>query len=47
VDAPCLDCGDPITVEMRDGRVTSADPPGGVGHLAFGFGPSRGRSYYL
>jgi hypothetical protein len=47
VDAPCLDCGDPVTVEMRDGRITWADPPGVVGHLAFGFGASRGRSYYL
>src|SRR6266566_138056 len=47
VDAACLDCGDPVTVEMRDGRITWADPPGLVGHLAFGFGASRGRSYYL
>ena len=28
VDAPCLDCGDPVTVEMRDGRITWVDPPG-------------------
>ena len=47
VDAPCLDCGDPVTVEMRDGRITWVDPPEVVGHLAFGFGPSRGRPYYL
>jgi hypothetical protein len=47
VDAACLDCGDPVTVEMRDGRITWVDPPGVVGHLAFGFGASRGRSYYL
>ncbi len=47
VDAPCLDCGDPVSVEMRDGRITWADPPGVVGHLAFGFGPSRGRPPYL
>jgi hypothetical protein len=36
-----------MTVEMRDGRITWADPPDLVGHLAFGFGASRGRSYYL
>ncbi|HET9922572.1 MAG TPA: organomercurial lyase [Methylomirabilota bacterium] len=47
VDAPCLDCGDPVSVEMRDGRITWIDPPGVVGHLAFGFGPSRGRPHYL
>ena len=29
VDAPCLDCGDPVTVEMRDGRLTWVDPPDG------------------
>ena len=47
IDAPCLDCGDGLTVEMRDGRLTRVDPAGVVGHLAFGFGPSRGRPYYL
>ena len=47
VDAPCLDCGEPVTVEMRDGEITRVDPSGVVGHLAFGFGPSRGRPPYL
>jgi hypothetical protein len=47
VDAPCLDCGDPVRVEMRDGRLVAADPPGVVGHLNWGFGPSRGRPPYL
>jgi len=47
VDAPCLDCGDPVTVEMRDGRIVWVDPPGVVGHLNYGFGPSRGRPPYL
>ena len=47
VDAACLDCSDPVTVEMRDGQITRVEPPGVVGHLAFGFGPSRGRAPYL
>jgi len=47
VDAPCLDCGDPVTVEMHDGHITWLDPQGLVGHLAFGFGASRGRPPYL
>ncbi len=47
VDAPCLDCGEPVTVEMRDGRITRREPAGLVGHLAFGFGASRGRPHYL
>ena len=46
IDAPCLDCGDPVTVEMRDGRIVWVDP-GVVGHLNYGFGPSRGRPPYL
>jgi Alkylmercury lyase len=47
IEAPCLDCGEPMRVEMRDGRLLSVDPPGVVGHLNYGFGPSRGRPPYL
>ena len=47
IEAPCLDCGDAIRVEMRDGRLITVDPPGVVGHLNYGFGPSRGRPPYL
>ena len=47
VDAPCLDCGDPVTLEMRDGRIVWVDPPGVVGHLNYGFGLSRGRPPFL
>jgi len=47
IDAACLDCGDPLTVEMLDGRLTWVDPPTVIGHLNFGFGPSRGRPPFL
>ncbi len=47
VEAPCLDCGDPVVVQMRDGRLLTVDPPGIVGHLNYGFGPSRGRPPFL
>jgi Alkylmercury lyase len=47
IEAPCLDCGEPIRVEMRDGRLVTVNPPGIVGHLNYGFGPSRGRPPYL
>jgi len=47
IDAPCLDCGDAVTVEMRDGRLTWVDPPGVVGHLNYGFGASRGKNFFL
>jgi len=47
IEAPCLDCGDPVRVDMLDGRLVTVDPPGVVGHLNYGFGPSRGRPPYL
>ena len=47
IDVACLDCGDPLTVEMLDGQLTRVDPPTVVGHLNYGFGPSRGRTPYL
>src|SRR5947208_13238496 len=47
IDAPCLDCGDPVTVEMRDGRIVWLDPPEVVGHLNYGFGASRGKPQFL
>ena len=33
VDAPCLDCGEPMMVEMRDGAFVRVEPAGIVGHL--------------
>ena len=47
IEAPCLDCGDPLVVEMRDGRLVTVEPSGVVGHLNLGFGPARGRPPYL
>ena len=47
VEAPCLDCGEPLVVEMRDGRLMYVSPPGIVGHLNYGFGASRGRPAFL
>ena len=47
IEAPCLDCGDPVRVDMLDGRLVTVDPPAIVGHLNYGFGPSRGRPAYL
>ncbi|UCF86335.1 MAG: hypothetical protein JSV50_07450 [Desulfobacteraceae bacterium] len=28
MDAPCLDCGSPIKVEMKDGEVLKTEPEG-------------------
>ena len=33
VDAPCLDCNDPLAIEMRDGQLLGAEPAGVIGHL--------------
>ncbi len=33
VDAPCLDCGEPLAFEMRDGQFLRVEPATMVGHL--------------
>jgi hypothetical protein len=33
IDCPCLDCGQPIRILMRDGRMLAVDPPTVVGHV--------------
>ncbi len=38
VDAPCLDCGEPIAIEMRDDQLLSAQPEGIVGYAYRQFG---------
>ena len=47
IEAPCLDCGDTMLVEMRDGRLLTVNPRSVVGHLNYGFGPSRGAPAFL
>jgi len=37
IDCPCLDCGEPIVVEMRDGKVLRAEPEGLAGYVAVPF----------
>lgn len=32
IDAPCLDCGEPLVVEMRDEAVLSVEPAAMVGY---------------
>jgi hypothetical protein len=32
VDAPCLDCGEHLVVEMRDEQVLTVDPAGIMGY---------------
>jgi hypothetical protein len=34
IDAPCLDCGLPIQVKIRDGQVLRAEPEGLIGYVA-------------
>ncbi|MGD9933780.1 MAG: organomercurial lyase [Dehalococcoidia bacterium] len=34
ITCPCLDCGEPVEVRMRDGRITSLDPATSVGYAA-------------
>ncbi len=28
IEAPCLDCGDPVRVDMQDGKIKRTDPEG-------------------
>jgi hypothetical protein len=46
VDCPCLDCGEPIAVEMRDEEILSIEPEGVVGYT-YGVigGPAADRPY--
>jgi len=37
IDFPCLDCGSPTQLEMRDGVVLKTEPEGLVGHVAVPF----------
>jgi hypothetical protein len=37
IDAPCLDCGEPIHVEMKDGKLVGSEPEGIVGHVSVPF----------
>ena len=37
IDAPCLDCGSPIKVEMKDGVVQNAEPEGIMGYVSVPF----------
>jgi hypothetical protein len=32
IEAPCLDCGAAMVVELRDGRLETVDPPTIIGH---------------
>ncbi|MBI4766304.1 MAG: hypothetical protein HY787_17170 [Deltaproteobacteria bacterium] len=35
IDAPCLDCGSPIKVEMKDGVILDTDPKGLVAYTCY------------
>ena len=41
VDTGCLDCGEPITIEMRDGVIEKADPEGLIGYVSVPFSKWR------
>jgi Alkylmercury lyase len=41
VDAPCLDCGQPMALEFRDEDLLLEDPPGMVGYTGAQLGDRR------
>lgn len=47
IDAPCLDCGEPMTIEMRDGRFLRVEPGGITGHMNQPWNPVKERLAFL
>ncbi|HJV36250.1 organomercurial lyase [Geomonas sp.] len=37
IDTNCLDCGEPITLRMRDEKILEVNPPTVVGHMNMPF----------
>jgi len=37
IEAPCLDCGLPVRVKIRDGQILRADPEGIKAYVAVPF----------
>lgn len=33
IECPCLDCGEAISLRMRDGQLLAVDPPTAIGHV--------------
>jgi len=47
IDAPCLDCGEPIRLRFRDDAILELDPPEAVAHTVTSFaGPREYSSAY-
>jgi hypothetical protein len=38
IDAPCLDCGLPMQIQMKDGAIENSDPEGVVAYTPVPFG---------
>jgi len=37
IDTNCLDCGEPITIRMRDNEILEVNPPMVAGHMNIPF----------
>ncbi|RJP14353.1 MAG: hypothetical protein C4520_21630 [Candidatus Abyssobacteria bacterium SURF_5] len=37
IDSPCLDCGEPIHVEVKDGQILKKQPEEIIGHVSVPF----------
>lgn len=38
IDSTCPDCGEPVRVDVKDGRIEHEDPNGLIGHVSVPFG---------
>jgi len=34
IDSVCLDCGEPIRVDVKDGKIELEEPKGLIGHVS-------------
>lgn len=44
IDAPCLDCGSPVHIEMQDGKILKREPETITGYVAVPFAKWMDRS---
>ena len=38
IDSVCLDCGEPIRVEVKDGKIEAVEPKGLIGYVSVPIG---------
>ena len=37
IESVCLDCGEPVSVDVKDGTIENVEPEGTLGHVSVPF----------